>query len=227
MTMSLRPDRQACLRGLYAVTPEESRTDRLLALVAAALDGGARLVQYRAKTLGPEARAEQARALLALCRPRAVPLIVNDDLPLALAVNADGVHLGRDDGDPKAARQLMPRVILGVSCYDHPDRAIAAAAAGADYVGIGSLFPSATKPGAVRAPLRLIAQARDAGGLPVAGIGGITADNATLAIHAGADMIAVVGALFQAPDVAQAAKALSLPFTTSHPTHVRTQPATL
>jgi len=224
--MSPQPDRRACLRGLYAVTPEESRTDRLIAVVAAALDGGARLVQYRAKTLGPETRAEQARALVALCRARAVPLLVNDDVRLALAVNADGVHLGRDDGDPKAARQLMPTGIVGVSCYDQPDLATAAAAAGADYVGIGSLFPSATKPFAARAPLGLIAQARDAGGLPVAGIGGITADNAALAITAGADMIAVVGALFQAPDVAQAARELSFPFTTSHPTHVRTQPAT-
>jgi len=227
MTMSPRPDRQACLRGLYAVTPEESRTERLIALVTAALDGGARLVQYRAKAVGPETRAEQARALVALCRARAVPLIVNDDLQLALAVNADGVHLGRDDGDPRLARQLMPSGIVGVSCYDQPDRAVAAAAAGADYVGIGSLFPSATKPGAIRAPLRLIAQTRAVAGLPVAGIGGITADNAALAVDAGADMIAVVGALFQAPDVAQAAQALSFPFTTSHSPHVRTQPATL
>ena len=225
--MSRPPDRRACLRGLYAITPEEPRTDRLLGLVAAALAGGASLVQYRAKGLRPTERAEQARALVALCRARHVPLIVNDDPQLALAVGADGVHLGGDDGEPALARQLLPAGILGVSCYDQPLRAAAAAAAGADYVGVGSLFASSTKPEAVRASLQRIAEARVAGGLPVAGIGGITVDNAPQAVAAGADMIAVIGALFHSPDVEQSARALSSSFITRDPAHVRTQPATL
>lgn len=227
MTTTLAPDRRARLWGLYAVTPEEPHTDRLLALVRQAIDGGARLVQYRTKRLSAAAQAEQARALVALCRPRAVPLIINDDPRLALAADADGVHLGDDDGDPAAARQLLPRGILGISCYDQPCRAAAAALAGADYVGVGSLFASSTKPGAVRAPLRLLAEAKAAAGLPVAGIGGITIDNAPLAVAAGADMVAVISALFDAPDVSQVARELSSSFNPRHPAHVRTQPATL
>lgn len=221
--MSRPADRRAQLRGLYAVTPTEPATGRLVSWVGAALDGGARLVQYRAKSGDTHHRAEQARALLALCRERAVPLIINDDPQLTLAINADGVHLGRDDGDPAAARALLgSERIIGVSCYNQPARAAVAAAAGADYVGVGSLYPSSTKPDAVAAPLRLLADAKAAGGLPVAGIGGITIENAPAAVAAGADMLAVISALFLASDVAQAARGLSLPFTLAHPHHVRT-----
>jgi thiamine-phosphate pyrophosphorylase len=137
------------------------------------------------------------------------------------------VHLGAGDGDPRAVRDGWPEAILGVSCYDQPSLALAAAEAGADYVGIGSVFASRVKPGAVRAPLARLAQARAASGLPVAAIGGITADNAALAVAAGADMIAAISALFEAPDVAQAARALSRPFDTEAHSHVRTQPAAL
>lgn len=215
------PERRARLRGLYAITPEEARLDRLVEMVSEAIDGGARLVQYRAKSLSAPERARQARALATLCRAKAAALIVNDDPQLAAEVGADGVHLGRDDGDPAAARRLMPDALIGVSCYNQPLLAARAAAAGADYVGIGSLFPSGTKPGAVRAALSLIADAKAASGLPVAGIGGITTANAAAAINAGADMIAVIGALFRAPDVAKAARELSLPFAMDASAHVR------
>ena len=117
-----------------------------VALARCAIDGGARLVQYRAKRLPARARLRQAQALLDLCRGLGMPFIVNDDLALAIGIAADGVHLGRDDGDPRDARARLPEAILGVSCYDDPGRALAAAEAGADYVGIGSVFPSATKP---------------------------------------------------------------------------------
>ena len=220
-------ERRAQLRGLYAITPDEPSLERLVAKVTAAIDGGARLVQYRAKRLPATERADQARALVGLCHARSVPLIVNDDPELAAAVGADGVHLGRDDDDPAAARRLLPQAIIGVSCYNHPALARRAAAAGADYIGIGSLFPSGTKPQAVAAPLSLIAEARAAGGLPVAGIGGIGPDNAAAVVAAGADMIAVIGALFDPPDVACAARALSLPFAKNEFPHVRTQPAAL
>jgi len=220
-------ERRARLRGLYAITPETESLGRLLFLTRAALDGGARLVQYRAKALASRDKANCAGALLALCRELHVPFIVNDDIELAIASGADGVHLGRDDGDPRAARERWPAAIIGVSCYGDPRRAVAAAAAGADYVGVGSVFASATKPGAVQSGLAVIGAARRAAAIPVAAIGGITVDNAGEAVAAGADMIAVISALFDAPDVAAAARALSRPFDTEHDPHVRAQPAAI
>jgi thiamine-phosphate pyrophosphorylase len=220
-------DRNTQLRGLYAITPETAELAHLREKVRAALDGGARLVQYRAKGLRGTERLRQAEALLQLCRERDVPFIVNDDLELALHLAADGVHLGREDGDPRHARERFPQGIVGVSCYNDPARAAAAAAAGADYVGIGSVFASPTKPEAVRAHLGILADARRAAGLPVAAIGGITIANAGQAVAAGADMIAVLSALFDVPDVAQAARALSRPFATDPQRHVRTQPAAI
>jgi len=222
-----KAERAARLRGLYAITPEREDDDGLVTLVLQAIAGGATLVQYRAKRLGPVARTRQAHCLARACRDRGVIFIVNDDGVLARECGADGVHLGATDGNPRALREAWPGAILGVSCYDRPVLARAAAEAGADYVGIGSLFASRVKPGAVHAPLERLAQARAASGLPVAAIGGITPDNAALAVAAGADMIAVISALFDAPDVAQAARALSRPFDPEDSTHVRTQPAAL
>lgn len=208
-----RTDR-AGLRGLYAVTPEVADDERLLGLVGQAIEGGARIVQYRAKTIPASIRSRQAQRLALLCRGRGATLLVNDDAATARDCGAHGVHLGRDDGDPRAVREAWPEAILGISCYDSPALARAAAEAGADYVGIGSVFASRVKPGAVRAPLEALAAARIAGGLPVAAIGGITPANAPLAVAAGADMLAVITALFDAPDVAAAARALSRPFDT-------------
>jgi len=216
-------DPRAPLRGLYAITPEEADTGKLVRMVRACLDGGAALVQYRAKALPAAVRVEQATRLVDLCRPRHVPLIVNDDVELALAANADGVHLGREDGEVAQARAAIGRGLLGVSCYDQPERARIAAQAGADYVAIGSVFTSATKPGAVRAPLALIGEARRAGGLPVAAIGGITAANAALAIEAGADMVAVISAVFDAASIEDAASAIARAFDIGD-RNVRAQP---
>jgi len=194
------------LRGLYAITPREPDTVRLLEKVGRAIAGGAALVQYRAKDLPHDQALEQARALAALCHQASVPLIVNDSVEVALAAGADGVHLGRDDVAPREARARMPRAVIGVSCYDDVARARAAAAEGADYVGIGSVFASTTKPGAVRASLDLLAEAKSASGLPVAAIGGIDTSNARAAVTAGADMLAVISALFEASDVEAAAR---------------------
>ena len=202
-------DRRRLLRGLYAITPELDDADLLAERVAAALAGGAAAVQYRAKAIDPARALEQARRLAALCRGYRVPFIVNDSVELALACGADGVHVGRDDADPRAARAALPAGLVGVSCYADPARARAAAAAGADYVAVGSVFPSPTKPGAVRAPLDLVGRMRDDSGLPVVAIGGITAANAGAAIAAGADMVAVISAVFDAPDVTAAARAIA------------------
>jgi len=204
------------LRGLYAVTPAGLPPAELVARAVRALEGGARLLQYRDKA-GPgrdaRQRRDEAGALAALCRLHGASFIVNDDIELALAVEADGVHLGRDDGDLAAARARLPGKLLGASCYDRIDLARAAAAAGADYVAFGSMFASPTKPAAVRAPLTLIAEAR-ALGVPLCAIGGITADNAPALVHAGVDLLAVISDLFDAPDVAARAGAFAKLFET-------------
>ena len=185
-------------RGLYAITPER------LARVEDALAAGTLCaLQYRAKGADAATRRRDGERLLDRCRAHGVPLIVNDDLELAIAIGADGVHLGRDDGDLAAARARLPGRLLGVSCYDRPELAERALAAGADYVAFGSVFPSPTKPGAVRAPLTLFA--RDYG-VPKVAIGGITLDNAPQVIAAGADCLAVITDLFDAPDVAVRAR---------------------
>ena len=182
------------LRGLYAITPQGPR---VLEKVREALEGGVALLQYRRK---PRADAAEARQLAALARRHGVPFIVNDDLELALALDADGVHLGRDDGDLSAARRALPGKLLGASCYDRLELAQRAVAAGADYVAFGSVFPSATKPAAVRAPLELLGAGR-ALGVPVCAIGGISVENAPRAIAAGAALLAVISDLFDARDI--------------------------
>ncbi len=205
------------LAGLYAVTPDLDDTQRLLALVEAALAGGAAAIQYRHKAADPALKRTQAAALLSLTRKAGIPLIVNDDLELALELGADGVHLGRDDGALAAARaRLGPGRILGVSCYNEPARADVARAAGADYLAFGSVYPSGVKPGAVRAPLSLFAQAHDTSDLPLVAIGGITAENAAAVIDAGADAVAVISSVFGAADVRAAAQKIARLFSPVH-----------
>ena len=192
------------LRGLYAITPEDLARAGVMARVAAAVGSGALCaLQYRRKAAGATQKLSEARELAALCRRHGVPLIVNDDLELALQVGADGLHLGREDGDLAGARARLPGRLLGASCYDQPGLARRAIALGADYVAFGSVFPSATKPAAVRAPLALFALPL---GVPKVAIGGITLANAAQAVAAGADCVAVITDLFEAPDVAQRAR---------------------
>lgn len=196
------------LRGLYTITPDDMLLPRLSAMVSMVLRGGGRLVQYRNKTAPPPLRRAQAAELLRICRAAGALLIVNDDLPLALEIGADGVHLGGDDGDAAAARAVLgPERILGVSCYADLDRVAAAARAGADYVGVGSVYASGTKPHAARASLDLLGEAKRRFDLPVAAIGGITLENAPAAITAGADMVALITDLFDAMDISARAEA--------------------
>ena len=220
----VRSERAAALRGLYAITPETEDTAWLAARVEECLEGGARIVQYRAKGLRPSAALEQASRLARACRAAGAALIVNDSVALALQAGADGVHLGRDDADVAAARATFPRAIIGVSCYAEPERARAAARAGADYVAIGSMFASPTKPAAARASPAHLAQAQRLSGLPVAAIGGITVANAPGLVAAGADMLAVISALFDAPDVRAAARAFAALYAASPRHDVRDQP---
>jgi len=197
-------------RGIYAVTPEHRSGVELAGSVAAAVTNGVRAVQYRDKSPDPARRRRDAAALLAICRPHGVPLIINDDVDLAHATGADGVHLGRDDEGLAAARvRLGEGAIIGISCYDEAERALAAARSGADYVAFGSFFPSVTKPGAVRATTDLVAAVRPRIEVPIVAIGGITADNAPPLLESGVDLLAVVNAIFGAPDVGRAARRLA------------------
>lgn len=196
------------LHGLYAITDGDlTPGDGLATAVEAAIRGGARLVQYRDKSGDGPRCLREARALASLCRDHGVHLIVNDDVELASQAGADGVHLGRDDADISTARvRLGPRALIGVSCYDSLERAIAAAHAGADYVAFGSFYASDTKPGAVRAPIGLLTQARKHLGIPLCAIGGITPENGGALVTAGADMLAVIRGVFATADVTAAAR---------------------
>jgi thiamine-phosphate pyrophosphorylase len=198
------------IRGLYALTPDLTDTEKLCHLVEASLLGGASAIQYRNKTASHNLRVTQACALLNLCRQHNVPLIINDYIQLCLTVDADGVHLGGSDGNLSEARQQLGEdKILGVSCYNRFELAQAAKVNGADYVAFGACFESNTKPDAVDAPLGLISRAQQRLNIPIVAIGGITLDNAALAINAGASSVAVISALFSAHDIKQTAQQFS------------------
>jgi len=207
------------LRGLYAITPERPGPGlTLIAQVEQALQGGARLVQYRDKGHDGARRLREARALLQLCRGYRVPLIINDDLELAATVAADGVHLGRDDPDPlQARRRLGPQALIGVSCYDRLELAQRAQAAGADYVAFGRFFPSTSKPQAVPADPGLLRRARALLHLPLVAIGGITPENGGPLVAAGADLLAVIEALFGRGDIRAAAQSFAALLTPEAP----------
>lgn len=196
------------LRGLYAITPEQPDGARLLCDVEAALAGGCRIVQYRDKISAMPEQVARAHALRALTRRFDACLLINDDLALTRLVDADGTHLGGDDGNLAAARVILgPKKILGASCYADFSAAQSAAAAGADYVAFGAVYPSPTKPLAARATVDLFLQAKTTLTVPTCAIGGITLANAAPLIAAGASLLAVITDLFNAPDIAARAAA--------------------
>lgn len=191
------------INGLYLVTPDCDDTELLCTKVTQALQGGVSLVQYRHKTASEVLRLEQATALLAICRAANVPLLVNDHVALAAELDADGVHVGQYDSAIAEARALLgEQKIIGASCYNRFELAEQAQAAGADYVAFGACYPSPTKPNAPRATLDLFTRAQQSLSVPVVGIGGITLENASPLISAGADALAVITDIFQADDVA-------------------------
>ena len=200
------------IKGLYAITPDLDDTDLLLKKVEAALQGGITLLQYRNKQANHKIRTQQARAILPLCRQYNVPLIINDSIKLCLTLDADGVHLGADDGNLTEVRDRMGDKIVGASCYNRFDLALAAQKQGADYVAFGACFTSKTKPNAPVADLTLFARARAELHIPTVAIGGINLNNAPQVIQAGADAIAVIQAIFNADDVKSASQQFSLFF---------------
>lgn len=197
-------------RGLYAITDQQLHAEDMLTPVLAAINGGARVVQYRDKTSPTAKREQQASALLESCRAHQVPLLINDDIALAKRVQADGVHIGRGDGSLRSARAVLgENAIIGVSCYDQPELAYQAQKEGADYVAFGRFYPSASKPEAVQAQPQLLEHARSRLRCPIVAIGGITAQNGRPLIDAGADMLAVIRGVFGANDVRRAAISVS------------------
>lgn len=198
------------LRGLYAITPCSSiqslSTSELLARTRQVLEGGARLIQYREKQHSQEVREEQAREIKLLCEEFGVTMLINDDVALAEKTEADGVHLGQEDLSLDEARRRLGReAIIGISCYNQLELAIEAEEQGADYVAFGRFFPSSSKPDAVQADLELLKKALSELSVPVTCIGGITPENAKMLVYAGADMLAVIEAVFGAEDIKQTA----------------------
>ncbi len=201
--------RPQAIAGLYAITPDWDDTARLLRAAAAALAGGAHVLQYRNKLVDRQRRLEQALGLSALAHKAGATFIVNDDVELALEVDADGVHLGETDGDiARARKRLGPAKLIGASCYNRLELAAPALAAGADHIAFGSVFSSATKPSARRASLDIFAPARHLK-VPLVAIGGINTENAAQVIAAGADALAVISDLFEAGDVATQARSFA------------------
>ena len=198
------------LQGLYALTPNDH--PQLLGAVSKAIAGGVRMVQHRDKTASAAVRRERAKALLGLCRSHRIPLIVNDDLDLALSIGADGVHLGTGDLPINEARARFPHGLIGASCYNDFARARVAASAGASYVAFGSFYPSPTQPNTVAAQPDLLMRANRELSVPVCAIGGIRADNAAGLIQAGADLLAVCSGIFAESDIAEAARSITCQF---------------
>jgi thiamine-phosphate pyrophosphorylase len=194
------------LSGLYVITATETTVED----VASAIRGGASIVQYRDKTNDVPKRLREASAIRKLCAEKGVLFIVNDDVDLAATVDADGVHVGRQDAACTSARERLGEdAIIGVSCYNDYARAEAAAGAGASYIAFGAFFGSPTKPDAPRATTDLIVRAKEALSLPVVAIGGITPQNGASLVTAGADMLAVITAVFSQPDIAGASRQFS------------------
>jgi thiamine-phosphate pyrophosphorylase len=202
------------LKGLYAITDERLIAEEDFSdAIEAALMGGASIIQYRDKSDNQHKRLQQARTLRELCTRYAAIFIINDDIDLAKAVAADGVHLGRDDTALSSARQeLGEDAIIGISCYNDIGLAVTAEQNSADYVAFGTMFSSPTKPDAVSAGPDMITQARKQLNIPICAIGGIDESNIHQLVKHHTDMAAVISSLFAADDIQQRARLLSQHF---------------
>lgn len=202
------------MRGLYLITNHQHcNDDRLFSEAAQALACNPVILQYRDKSRDAAKRLRQASQLRDMTRQHNCRLIINDDVELARAVDADGVHLGRDDLFIRQARQqLGNQAIIGVSCYNELQRAVMMAETGADYIAFGRFFASRTKPDAVQADANLITLAKSRLSLPLVAIGGISPENAPSLLKAGVDMLAVIDAVFGQADIGKAAHHLQALF---------------
>ncbi|MEA1989272.1 MAG: thiamine phosphate synthase [Pseudomonadota bacterium] len=189
--------------GLYVITDTNLMTEENIgAKVEQALQGGTKIVQYRDKVNSEQTKLRLATQLQQICKSYQAWFIVNDDIHLAQKVNADGVHIGKDDDDIHKARELLgDNAIIGVSCYNDLNRALQMQDLGADYVAFGRYFNSKTKPNAPQAELTTLHQAKQSLHIPLVAIGGITADNVKTLIDSGADSVAVIQGVFAAKDI--------------------------
>ncbi len=200
-------------KGLYAITPNISKTDILLEKVEQALKGNIALLQYRDKISSANEKKLRANAIHQLCLKYKVPLIINDDPELALACNAEGVHLGQTDGSIQFARQLLgKKAIIGMTCHHDLSLAITAEKQGAAYVAFGRFFHSSTKPGTPYATLETLVNAKKTLSIPVVAIGGINTDNAKPLIDKGADYLAVAEHIFTSDDISESCRNFSTLF---------------
>ena len=198
------------MQGLYLVTPNWDDTDRLLAVTETALAAGVALLQYRHKEASAALRREQGAALRDLCHRYGVPFLVNDHVALCRELGADGVHLGGTDAAIAEVRAMLgPNKLIGASCYGELARAQAAQAAGASYVAFGGFYRSRVKQYAVTTAPAIVRHAREALQLPVCVIGGMTPDNAAPLVAQGAQLVAAISSVYEAPDVAAAVQAFS------------------
>jgi len=193
-------------RGVYAITQTDGKSsETIIQEVRSAIKGGVSVIQYRDKN--PSDVVYLAKELLTICNQHHVPLIINDDAELAHQIGADGVHIGKDDGGIAAARKILgPDAIIGLSCYDDINTALVAQANGVDYVAFGRFFPSSSKPLASPAHGETLRQARQQINIPIVAIGGILPENGKQLLDAGADVLAVIGGLFD-HNVEQSAQA--------------------
>lgn len=195
------------MRGLYLVTPDWDDTDKLLDVTRRALDAGAVLVQYRHKTASDAQRAQQAGALLALCRRHGRPLLINDHADLCMRLDADGVHVGGTDASVATVRAMLgPDRIVGASCYGSFALAQMAQDAGASYAAFGGFYPSVVKSYPVTTPHGIVTRAKAELRMPVVVIGGMTAANARPLVELGADMAAAISSVYLAADPYKAAR---------------------
>ena len=201
------------IKGLYAITPDMADLNSLIQKTRLAIEGGAFMVQYRSKIQDRDVKMQQRAAILRLCREYKIPCIVNDDVDMCRALEADGVHLGEKDDNIAEVRHILgEEAIIGSSCYDQLKRANEAQKEGASYVAFGAMYPTSTKPHAPRASLALLREAKSQIQIPIVAIGGITMNNAHDVIETGIDAIAVINSLYESNAIKETAETLSSMF---------------
>ena len=190
------------LKGLYAITDSKLMGSDLISKTEQAILGGINILQYRNKTAPLEQQEQEALKLAQLCKKNNVLFLINDNVELALKVNADGVHLGQQDTPlQKAREQLGKDKIIGVTCHEKIELAVEAQKKGADYVAFGRFFNSQTKPSAPAAELSLLSESKKSISIPIVAIGGITQETAALLLEEGVDMLAVIHGIFAQDDI--------------------------
>ena len=209
------------LNGIYLITDRQLSLARQMPIenmVQQAIEGGVRLIQYRNKQSSLSTKKYEAAIVAKLCRAHNVTFLVNDDIDIALAVDADGVHIGQDDTSLTKARALLgPDKIIGVSCYNSFDLAKQAQTDGADYVAFGRFYPSRSKPNASPATIDTLQKACQQLDMPICAIGGITPLNAPNLLNNGAHMLAVIHSILASPNIRRAAQEFTDLFHTKSP----------